>query len=643
MAIVAGFATVLFLAFACAGGGRAILVALGLVDRLEPHLVNPVAFALGVGLLGWLTFFLALGGLLAPAYLVALALFCLAGLALRLPPTMASGTVGAWQFDAFVVTCLAVMTAIAALEIMQAMGPPADADTLAYHFALPKQFVTAGHLEFMPRAIDGGVPLLLHMTYLVALGLGGETALTLWVMLLGWAAAWLFYVLARTALDRRWALVLVILFMTTPAMVYGSGSGQIEPKLTLWAMVAGLACARAVRSGDWRFACLAGLAVGFYVGAKYTGLLFAAVCGLALLTQRRWLLHGAIYGAVVLLVGAQWYLWNAFNSGDPVFPLLSDGLGDAHGYWSAESGAFLRSQLTPEENPVPRSILWLLAYPFAATLRALENWDSGRTGLGPFGLLALPFALLGFWRYRDRVAASPLLTYAVIAVAFYVLWFFSAVSQRVRHLLVIYPFFLICITVAAQRFVRLRGLQAPFCAALLLAIIIQSGVVVVFNLNYLRHLVSGESREDFLRRNVARFSPVPWLNAHLTRRDRVLVTERQLVYHLDVPSFTASERYQYLIDLIPGSSNPRRFLAEIRRLGITYILVIPGLSDFARGERHLETAELVGFTAELVAAGCGEVVHSEIMTAPRSRTVPSFYSNSVSSDVVRVDTANCRL
>jgi hypothetical protein len=643
VAIVAGSAAVLFLALACAGGGRAILFALGLVDRIESHLVNPVACALGVGLLGWLTFFLALGGLLAPAYLSALALPGLAGFAIRLPRAMASETVGVRQFDGFAAACLALLAAIAALEIAQAMAPPADADTLAYHFALPKQFLAAGHLEFVPRAIDGGVPLLLHMTYLVALGLGGEKALTLWVMLLGWVAGWLFYGLARTALDRRWALVLAILFVTTPAMVYGSGSGQIEPKLTLWAMVAGLACARAVRSGDWRFAGLAGLAVGFYVGAKYTGLLFAAACGLALLMQRRWLLHGAVYGAVVLLVGAQWYLWNAFNTGDPVFPLLSDGPGGAHGYWSAESGAFLRSRLTPEENPVPRSLLWLLAYPFAATLRALESWDSGRTGLGPFALLVLPFALFGLWRYRAHVAASPLLTYAAIALAFYVLWFFSAVSQRVRHLLVIYPFLLICVTVAARRFVRARGLQAPLYAALLLTIVIQSGVVVVFNVNYLRHLVSGESREDFLRRNVARFSPVPWLNTHLTQRDRILVTERQLVYHLDVPSFTASERYQYLVDLIPRSSNPRRFLAEIRRLGITYILVVPGLSDFARGERHFETAELVGFTAALVAAGCGEVVHSEIMTAPRSRTIPSLYSNSVSSDVVRVDTANCRL
>ncbi len=172
-------------------------------------------------------------------------------------------------------------------------------------------------------------------------------------------------------------------------------------------------------------------------------------------------------------------------------------------------------------------------------------------------------------------------------------------------------------------------MRGPLYGAVFITLAIQCGVVAVFNLNYVRHLASGETREDFLRRNVARYGPVPWLNAHLTPHDRVLVTERQLVYHLDVPSFTASQRYEYLVDLVPGSSNPRRFLTEISRLGITYVLAVPGLADFARGERHFETGELVSFTSALVAAGCGTVVHSEVMTAPRSRTV--------------IDAANCHL
>ena len=72
-------------------------------------------------------------------------------------------------------------------------------------------------------------------------------------------------------------------------------------------------------------------------------------------------------------------------------------------------------------------------------------------------------------------------------------------------------------------------------------------------------------------------------------------------------------------------------------------MAAPGLADFARGDRHFGTDALLGYTTALVVAGCGAVVHSEIMMAPRSRTVPTLEGNSVSSDVVEVDSANCRL
>ena len=47
MSVLAGFATVLLLALACAGGGRALLRILGLADKLELRLGHPVAFVLG--------------------------------------------------------------------------------------------------------------------------------------------------------------------------------------------------------------------------------------------------------------------------------------------------------------------------------------------------------------------------------------------------------------------------------------------------------------------------------------------------------------------------------------------------------------------------------------------------------------------
>ena len=66
--------------------------------------------------------------------------------------------------------------------------------------------LAAGRLEFVPRAIDGAVPLLIQMTYVPALGLGGEHALTLWTQVSGWGLGLLIYKACRRHLDAPWSL-----------------------------------------------------------------------------------------------------------------------------------------------------------------------------------------------------------------------------------------------------------------------------------------------------------------------------------------------------------------------------------------------------------------------------------------------------
>jgi 4-amino-4-deoxy-L-arabinose transferase-like glycosyltransferase len=635
MALVEGFATAILLALACLGAGRAALRALGLTDELG-SCAAPIGFAIGVGLLGWVVFFLALAGWLQPWQLALALVPGLAGLALKrtAPPTPAA------PLDQLVVAGLALVAVIGFLNLVQALAPPADADTLAYHFALPKEILRAGHLVFVPRAGDGAIPLLLHMTYLVALGIGGELALTLWVMLLGWAAAWLFYALARLWLDRRWSLGLVVLFMTTPAVVFGGGSGQLELKLTLFALTAGFAIMRAIRSGDWRYACLAGLAAGDYIAAKYLGLVFAAACGSILMLQRRWLLHGAVFAAAALAVGWQWYLWNALNSGDPVFPMLFDWLGAKDGYWSAASQAVFRSDWIAQEDPAPQTLFWFLAYPFVATLDGFSTWDSGRTGLGPFALLVLPIAGLGAWRSRRALLKHPLLPLAALSLVFYALWFFSGVSQRVRHLLPLYPVLLLCLIVAARRYAGETGLIRHLAAAALLTLALQCAGIGVFSVNYLRYLATGETRLEFLQRNVAGFSPLPWINANLTASDRLLFADRQLQYYIDAPSYLAAPLLQNLVDLLPGGNDPRRFLREARALGVTHVLVVPSLRDFASGERY-GNGVLPADLAALVADGCATVVHSDVVLLPPSRTLPTLALQTSSSDVVKLEPTAC--
>ncbi|NQU72418.1 MAG: glycosyltransferase family 39 protein, partial [Rhodospirillales bacterium] len=283
-----GATALLFLA--CVGVGATTLRAIGVLEGLRRGERLPWSFALGIGLLGWITFFPAAFGLIAPLHLAILCLACASGLyflfrAGFMPQDMPNLDRTSWILFAAVAIALA-------FDLLEGVSPPADADSLAYHFALPKQFLAAGRLEFVPRAADGAAPMLLHMTYLIALGLGGETTLTLWAMVSGWMPALLVFALSRRYLDFNWSLSVALIFLTTPAVLYGGGSGQMETRLALFALCAAFAVGDALRSGGIRYVVLAGMFAGFFGGAKFTGLIFIAACGAALLLGRRRVPHG---------------------------------------------------------------------------------------------------------------------------------------------------------------------------------------------------------------------------------------------------------------------------------------------------------------------------------------------------------------
>lgn len=544
---------------ACIGFGMPLLRLLGVAAGLTRGEQVCWAFALGMGGLGWLVFFVGTAGVLSPGPLAAvLALGTTGLLAFRNAPVRPSRQEdGLGRVEALLIAILAV---VLAANLAQGLSPPADADTMAYHFDLPKRFLAAGRVFFVPRAMDGAVPLLIHMTYTAALGLGGEQALTLWSMASAWMCTALLFTLARRFLDRRWSLALGLAFLTTPAVIYGAGSGQVEVRNALFVLVAATSVAEALRTGRLRHAAAAGVACGFFMGGKLLGLPFALACGLVLMAQRRWLVHGLVFSAAALMVGGQWYVWTWLNSGDPIFPLLYGVVPyrDAS-FWTADHQRDFAAMIANDERAVPITLGWLLAYPFAATLAGKASFESGRTGMGPYVLLVLPFALAGLWRFRARLQSHPLLPIAAVTMLFYVEWFLLGSSQRVRSVVPVFPLLLLVVTVAAHRWSTATATLRPLAAAMALTLLLQMGGLTVFSVNYARHVLTGESRDAFLWRNTTGYTAVQWINRHLTQADRIYLILRPVNYLIDVPIFYAHFVQEARVDVGPHASDPVRF------------------------------------------------------------------------------------
>ncbi|MBT7943493.1 MAG: hypothetical protein HN719_09075, partial [Alphaproteobacteria bacterium] len=241
-------------------------------------------------------------------------------------------------------------------------------------------------------------------------------------------------------------------------------------------------------------------------------------------------------------------------------------------YWTADYSVWFKKALRHIERDVPRSVWWFFGYPFVATFDSLPVFEARRIGFGPFGILVLPFAVLGAWTLRERMRQSRLFIFAVVCALFYALWFFTGSSQRVRHLVPVLPLFLVVVTVAAVRFADIKKTRAPLEAAVGLALMVQLAGHGIFGLAPLKYLTGNDSREAFLSRNVLVFEPVPWINANLTSKDRLFLNERQILYYLKVPYFFGTPHIQARVELRQGRVRPKTLYRQLKSVGVTHVL-----------------------------------------------------------------------
>lgn len=628
-------AVLLLQTLSCIGLGAAVLRLLKIDRELQWAERAAWSFVLGIGVLGWLFFFLGAAGMFSGLAMLMALVFGACGIVFLGRPD--------GQTTAPLMTVerllLAVLVLALGLDALEALSPPADADTLAYHFATPKLFLEAGKIFFIPRAVDGAAPLLLQMTYTAALGLGGEKALTLWTMVSGWGAAALLYIIARKYMCRAWALAVTLIWLTTPVVLYGGGAGHVEVRNAGFVLLA-IAALMAGRETGWlRYAAVAGLAAGLFVASKYTGLLFAAAAVPALLSFRRWPSQVVVFAAMALLAGFQWYLWNFLHTGDPVFPMLFPLIGGAdYPYWDAAHHLALHNDLFMGERAVANNPLWMVVYPFLATFSTSGAFDSERAGMGPFLFLILPFAVAGFWRYRRDIISGPWAVALIVLTLFYGLWFLSGSSQRVRHLMPLYPVALLTCTFLALRWSASAKATWPLMAAAMLTLGIQMFGHGASSLNYARHVFSGESRDAFYERNVSGSAAVKWINENLTDKDKVVFANRELHYLIDVPVYYAHPASEVLVDIRQTADNPKRYYRQLQELGVSHIL-----TTLTQKDRPPVKAEYRGSSQwrALLASGCVQ----EIMRVP----VQSIRSRSLSvkgpSDgwqlILKLDSADC--
>ncbi|HSI87677.1 MAG TPA: phospholipid carrier-dependent glycosyltransferase, partial [Pyrinomonadaceae bacterium] len=372
-------------------------------------------------------------------------------------PEAASG------FDRLLLVLIAIPVLLAFLA---SLAPPTAKDTLLYHFAVPKAFIAQGSSSF----IDGNIA-----SYLA---LGTEMH-TVWAMLLGGmiserageaasgATVWLFFPVLLAAIfgfareigvERRWALVAVLMVAAVPTAYHVAASAYIDLALALFVTLAIYGMTRWWRSLESGWLVYLAIFLGAALSAKLTALfVFAAFALVIMLRVRRaqesepdrvGKIAGLGFAALFLagVIASPWYIRTWDETGSPIFPFyMSIWEGQALG-WDIERSNLFQA-MNAQYGGYDKTAVDYLAAPWNISVTAQPELATHFDGvLGVAFLIGLPILIWAFWKYEIPVEVK---IGAGVAAVMFVFWLFS--SQQLRYLLPIIPILAIGIVMAFQR------------------------------------------------------------------------------------------------------------------------------------------------------------------------------------------------
>ena len=560
-----------------------------------PSFGEEAIFSLGLGLgaLAFLTLFIGiLGGLYRSVFYTVFFLLIIL-VHRQIVETGKTVVLRIRQFNlkdtpVFVLALMGILLLTLLTNLIGALAPPTGADTLAYHFAYPKQVVRAHEISYIPDfAVNA--PLNQHMLYVMGMLLGRVNLASLIAYMQGMAVVAAILLFCRRHLRIRTGVLAAVLLYTMPVVTYMAGSGMVELGLTFFTFLAFWALYEWFLEHEVRWLAVASVFTGFAVGTKYYGLIsliaFPILIPIHLTWRSEWALKNLVkpvvlFACIAVLIGSPWYIRNAVNTGNPLYPAFHEILGGRD--WSPELNAEFKSMIAEEKRQGGNDFLSFVLAPWNIVVHG-DLFGQARVGFSP---VFLAFAPVLIWLcYRDTSHRELLGYILIFSLVFFTVWFWMA-FQRHRHLLPIMPGISITAAVAAFYLaVRSPLMKWATVAAIAVVLLFNLGGSVIFSSQFVPVVFGAESRESFLKSKVQGYKDILWINQHLSQTDRVLHFNRLHNYYLDVKYYCGAWLSQGRLDWSRIKS-VEELIEKLGDEGITHVWV----DEIADIEQHRYSA-----------------------------------------------------
>jgi len=560
------------------------------------------AFVLGAGATGLLTLGAGILGLLRPAVAWCLVLaplvVCRADVRAVLEQ-VGRGVKAAVtsSYPKLARAMLIVLFINVALNVFAALAPPTGTDTLSARLAIPKAYVEAGQILYLPSNLHANLPGNGEMLYTLCMLLGSDRLAQLVHLSFGLSLLLGIYGLAARRFSHSLAALACLLFYSLTDVVAQFSAAYTDLAVAAFAFYAFAAWVRWWEGGDGRSLALAGVCAGMAAGSKLNALGVLATL-LIITAAASWRVGGnrlprvAAEALWVLLPGVvvflPWLLKNISMTGNPLYPLFAGVLG-GRALTPAESSFFFTHAM--RNSAIRRGFADFLELPWEITM--FGPYTSGT--IGPLFLMVLPFVP---WLRPWPPLFRPITWFAVPFVA---LWYWG--SPFVRFALVLLALLSVVTAWGLQQLSRANPYGRAICYGFagLWFVAATGNNVRVYEVTFPVQL-GLETREEYLRRVLPirgayyYFDDLEWMNAHLPLDAKVL-SWTWSNYYLERPWIFLGRLHAYADTRAVES--PQTFLETLRRLGVSHLMVVDGLEE----SQHPPVPRANEFVERLASAG----------------------------------------
>ena len=499
-----------------------------------------------------------------------------------------------------------VLAALFISIIFLSSVPPISRDALVHHLAVPKLYLQHGGIYEIPSMEFSYYPMNLDLLYLIPLYLGVDIAAKFIHFSFGLLTAIIIYFYLKNRINKIYALLGVIFFLSTPIIIKLSTSIYVDLGLVFFSTLSLLSVL------EWqknqfkpKYLVISAISCGLAMGTKYNGLIifFILTCFIPLVFSIRNRCNNVklidiikpcfVFFSIAILVFSPWMIRNYCWTKNPIYPLYNNIFQD-NSKRSTQvqtqsnekrkgSGIFTSRSKYYNESGWAMVFLPIRIF-FQGEDRNMRLFD------GKLNPLLLLFPVFAFFPRKRQNIPLLTLTEKKILLWFSILFFFFAffsTALRIRYIVPIVPPLVLLSIYGIKNLMdsigRVSIVKYKFFFVAVLAIVVVSFLSLnvfyikdlFFYVKPLDYIIGNVSRDDYIARFRFEHPATLYINKNLSDDSLSwLIYLGKRGYYLNKPY--APDKANHFINIVKNSNNCDEITAKFIQNGVTHFVIQTG-------------------------------------------------------------------